>query len=210
LTAKWTVKWTVNRSGKPRLRRSRLLSTLLSIPRQIQHITLDVHPVEREARLGGGVGVDQGKLVSRMFMPSTFARARSFPRTASPSVPPTRITVPTAGFFPKVPSGAKNMDFCGGLTGKIPSISLGQPRTDSQSAGRRFDPGGWLQNKSAKNMHLASMPCVRSDSSAAQMCANSVPNSGNLPEPTCTQAQSDKFLLHVRAIHSSLLGSAFR
>src|SRR6202011_703157 len=42
LTAKWTVKWTVNQSGKPRLRRSRLLSTLLSIPRQIQHITLDV------------------------------------------------------------------------------------------------------------------------------------------------------------------------
>ena len=44
LTAKWTVKWTVNQSGKTRLPRSRLLSTLLSIPRQIHHITLDLHP----------------------------------------------------------------------------------------------------------------------------------------------------------------------
>src|SRR5450432_4043518 len=41
-----TAKWTVNQSGKPRLRRSRLLSTLLSIPRQIQNITLYVQSAE--------------------------------------------------------------------------------------------------------------------------------------------------------------------
>ena len=35
-------KMDIKQSGKTRFRRSRLLSTLLSIPRQIQHITLDV------------------------------------------------------------------------------------------------------------------------------------------------------------------------
>ncbi len=49
--------------------------TLLSIPRQIQHITLDVHPVERGARLGGAESALTKRSWSPVwFMPFTIAR----------------------------------------------------------------------------------------------------------------------------------------
>src|SRR5436309_702873 len=76
-----------NQSGKARLRRSRLLS----IPRQIQHITLDLHRAgNTEPRLGGRSEVDQEKLVTRILMPSPHCPARSSRNPASrpPRIPP--------------------------------------------------------------------------------------------------------------------------
>jgi hypothetical protein len=103
----------------------------------------------RSSRLGGGVGVDQEKLFSRMFMPSTFARARSFPRTASPissarpSVPPAHQFRPRDHgtnwrLFPIRCVGAKNMDLCGwvdpGKSRASGSVSPGRIR-NQQVAG---------------------------------------------------------------------------
>ncbi len=112
LTAKWTVKWTVNQAGKSRLRRSRLLSTLLSIPRQIQHITLDVHPVEREADLASESALTKG---------GGLRYVHAFPICPDSIIPNNSVAISSThenhgyqlGAISQRCVGAKNMDFCG-------------------------------------------------------------------------------------------------
>jgi hypothetical protein len=72
------------------------LSTLLSIPRQIQHITLDVLPGRTRSP---DLAAESVRLTPRevgLSYVNAFhiCPARSFPRTASPSVPLHEITVP--------------------------------------------------------------------------------------------------------------------
>jgi len=72
------------------------LSTLLSIPRQIQHITLDIHPVERGARLGGA----ESALTKRSWSPVCSCLSH-LPGSIIPknsvaiSCAPPEITIPT-------------------------------------------------------------------------------------------------------------------
>ena len=107
-SAKWTVKWTVNQSGKPRLRRSRLLSTLLSIPRQIQHITLDVLPgITRSPDLAAASGVDPNRSWSPVCLCLPHLPGSIIPKNSvAISSAPHEITVPANPREPIYPAAA--------------------------------------------------------------------------------------------------------